>query len=168
MVIETDLDKNDVNILKELSKDLTMSYTTLSNKIGFSRAGIKTRLEKMLESGVIKNYGIVVDHKKAGYDITGVVKANIKINEKSQKGFIDDFINDRNVIGIYNNAEGNEIIIIVRCNSQLQYDNLIQRIKTSLHVKYTVSECQVDVIKEDFSSASVFPEVNNDDKSNTN
>ena len=56
----------------------------------------------------------------------------------------------------------------MRCNSQLQYDNLIQRIKTSLHVKYTVSECQVDVIKEDFSSASVFPEVNNDDKSNTN
>ena len=62
-------------------------------------------------------------------------------------GFIDDFINDRNVIGIYNNAESNEIIIIVRCNSQLQYDNLIQRIKTSLHVKYTVSECQVDVEK---------------------
>ena len=57
------LDEKDNRILELLKDHARMSWSELGNAVGLSRVAVKTRVEKLEETGIIKGYHTEIDPK---------------------------------------------------------------------------------------------------------
>jgi len=78
MHISVELDAIDEKILMELSKNSRRSYNQLANILGISPNTVLKRVKNMETRGIIKNYSLVVDRKKLGYDVTAIIEITLR------------------------------------------------------------------------------------------
>ena len=71
------LDKNDRAIIKLLQEDSSISNLDLSKKIGLSPSACLARTKNLEESGIIKQYTMIVDEKKLGLETQAFVLVNL-------------------------------------------------------------------------------------------
>jgi len=67
-----ELDEKDLKIIEILKKNSRASYGEIARRLGVSKAAVKKRLAKLVESGVIKSFTI-------DYDLGDAVKALILV-----------------------------------------------------------------------------------------
>ena len=72
------IDKIDLKLLKELSKNSRAEYKDLATRIGLSANAIKHRINNLKNSGIIQGYTISIDMKKLDYEWYNI---QIKLNE---------------------------------------------------------------------------------------
>ncbi len=75
------IDEKDQRILEELMKNSRISYSELAKIIGMSDVAVIKRIKKLEESGVIKQYTIVIDPSKLGYKLVSITGINIAPQE---------------------------------------------------------------------------------------
>jgi DNA-binding Lrp family transcriptional regulator len=61
------LDKNDLTILPTLARDCRTSYSSIGSQIGLTSKSVKTRVKKMVRSGVIEKFVVRVNPAAFGY-----------------------------------------------------------------------------------------------------
>ncbi|ASJ00218.1 HTH-type transcriptional regulator LrpA [Thermococcus gorgonarius] len=82
------LDERDKIIIEMLTKDARTPFTEIAKVLGISETAVRKRVRALEEAGIIKQYTIVVDPSKLGYNlvsITGVDTLPEKIFEVAQK-----------------------------------------------------------------------------------
>ena len=84
-------DNSDKAILRELQKDASISNLELSKKIGLSPSACLTRTKNLRESGMIKQFTILVDEKKLGMEMQAFALVNL-VNMKQET--IEAFLKD--------------------------------------------------------------------------
>jgi Lrp/AsnC family leucine-responsive transcriptional regulator len=67
------IDHVDRQILEVLAADGRTSVATLAERVGISRAGAYSRLERLRADGVIQGFAARVDHARLGLGITALV-----------------------------------------------------------------------------------------------
>lgn len=75
------IDKLDQKILNLLEKNSRFSLKEVADKTGVSAGTVTNRIKKLEKLKVIKNFTIIIDHRKLGYDIQAV----LLIETNSQK-----------------------------------------------------------------------------------
>jgi DNA-binding Lrp family transcriptional regulator len=80
------LDQLDLNILRELQKNSRITYRALGKKVNSSGNTVKTRVDKMLQAGVIRNFISLVDPRLFQYNIAFLLIPGFDINDKSEAG----------------------------------------------------------------------------------
>ncbi|MEM0016995.1 MAG: Lrp/AsnC family transcriptional regulator [Candidatus Korarchaeum sp.] len=78
------MDDLDISILSELVKDGRITVSELSKKLGVPRTTLDSRIRKLMESGFIKGFTAILDHKKIGYPITAFVLVQIRRRKPEQ------------------------------------------------------------------------------------
>ena len=73
------IDQVDIIILKELIDNSNISIPKLAKKTNLNQSFIYNRLEKLIKSGVIKQFTIKVDNKVFGYNIHAIIGFFISI-----------------------------------------------------------------------------------------
>ncbi len=68
-----DFDNIDLIILKILQKNSRISYSDIGRKTGLSPSGVRKRIMRLEDSGIIKGYTTIVDSKKIGKNITAFI-----------------------------------------------------------------------------------------------
>jgi DNA-binding Lrp family transcriptional regulator len=68
------LDDLDKSILAELEKNARETIIELARKLKVPNSTVRDRINKLEESGVIKGYTTVLDHKKMGYGIKAIIQ----------------------------------------------------------------------------------------------
>jgi len=63
----TILDKNDLTILPALARDCRTSYSSIGSQIGLTAKSVKTRVKKMVSSGVIEKFVVRVNPVAFGF-----------------------------------------------------------------------------------------------------
>ncbi len=97
--------KVDKNILELLQQDARMPLTQIAKEVGMSENGVKYRLNKLEDQGVIERYALLIDPKKVGKNVLAIF--NIEIEPKSMKKSIplltktDEFIKVYHTTGQY-------------------------------------------------------------------
>ncbi|WP_297065194.1 HTH-type transcriptional regulator LrpA, partial [Thermococcus sp.] len=89
------LDERDRIILDMLTKDARTPFTEIAKVLGISETAVRKRVKALEEAGVIKQYTIVVDPAKLGYNlvsITGIDTKPEKIFEVASKLKEFDFV----------------------------------------------------------------------------
>lgn len=89
------LDERDKIIIEMLTKDARTPFTEIAKVLGISETAVRKRVKALEEAGVIKQYTVVVDPSKLGYNlvsITGVDTLPEKIFEVAQKLKEFDFV----------------------------------------------------------------------------
>jgi len=92
------LDERDRIIIDMLTKDARTPFTEIAKVLGISETAVRKRVKALEEAGVIKQYTIVIDPSKLGYNLvslTGIDTMPEKIFEVAAKLKEFDFV--RNV-----------------------------------------------------------------------
>lgn len=71
------LDVIDMDILKILSQNGRESYIEIGKQVNLSRVSVKTRIDAMLEDGVIESFSVIINPEKTGQTVS--VFLDIKI-----------------------------------------------------------------------------------------
>ncbi|NJE85315.1 Lrp/AsnC family transcriptional regulator [Thermococcus sp. CX2] len=82
------LDERDKIIIDMLTKDARTPFTEIAKVLGISETAVRKRVRALEEAGVIRQYTIVVDPSKLGYNLvslTGVDTLPEKIFEVANK-----------------------------------------------------------------------------------
>lgn len=80
-----EIDKIDLDILKNLSSNAKISFTDLASKILVSPSTVHVRVKKMEEAGIIKNFTININYKMLDMSFTaylGVFLESSKMYDK--------------------------------------------------------------------------------------
>ena len=97
--------KVDRKILEMLQKDARVPITQIAHEVNMSENGVKYRIEKLEEKGIIKRYVILINPSKIGKKVKAIF--HIEIEPKSIKktipklNKIDEFIKVYNTTGDY-------------------------------------------------------------------
>jgi Lrp/AsnC family transcriptional regulator for asnA, asnC and gidA len=59
------IDETDAEIIEALDQDVRATYTSLAKKVGVDQVTVRRRLDKLLESGLIR-LGVLVDYSRIG------------------------------------------------------------------------------------------------------
>ena len=68
-----EIDKIDLDILKNLSSNAKISFTDLASKILVSASTVHVRVKKMEDLGIIKGSSLTLDYKMLGYNFIAYV-----------------------------------------------------------------------------------------------
>ena len=71
-------DQVDITILEALISDSRTSPTLLAKKVKKSEATVRNRIKKMVDAGIIENFGLELNAKLIGYKIVAYVGADLK------------------------------------------------------------------------------------------
>ena len=70
-LMKYEIDKIDLDILKNLSSNAKISFTDLASIILVSPSTVHVRVKKMEDAGIIKNFTINIDYSMLGFTFTG-------------------------------------------------------------------------------------------------
>lgn len=71
------IDDKDIKILDLLKSDAKLTTKQISKKILLPITTVHNRIKKLENLGVIKNYSVIIDHKKLGKSISAYILMNI-------------------------------------------------------------------------------------------
>lgn len=109
------IDQVDIIILKELIDNSNISIPKLAKKTNLNQSFIYNRLEKLIKSGVIKQFTIKVDNKVFGYNIHAIIGANI--NTRKTKEVIDNLKKIKETIGISEVSGRFDLFVRIACKN---------------------------------------------------
>jgi len=78
-----ELDDLDRRLLDLLQADARYTAIELAERLGVSDNTIHNRMERLEDVGVVEGYRAVVDHERAGFDLTFTFTCTTRINRRS-------------------------------------------------------------------------------------
>lgn len=81
MPTHLEIDNTDRQILQLLLEDATLPYTEIAKRLGVSGGTIHVRMNKLVDSGIVKGTHIEIDYAKIGYDITAFLGIYLEKSE---------------------------------------------------------------------------------------
>ena len=141
------LDKTDRLIVEVLEKDARTSLRKIAEEVGVSLGTVSNRVKRMEESGVIRNYRVILDPDKVGWGLTVVIGLQI---EKGRLIELQEKIaKDRRVTGVYDVTGDFDSMIIARARDRSDLDDLTKNVLSMDGVSRSVTHLVLNTVKED-------------------
>jgi len=106
------MDEVDFAIMEHLTRNCRMHSTEIASNLGLATSTVHKRIEKLRNSGIIKEFTIVVDPSSVGLNITTYI--GINIDPSKRIGIINKLKNVDDVLGIYELLEPYDLLVKVR------------------------------------------------------
>ena len=140
------LDPLDCRMIGLLQQDGRMSNTTMAQTLGISEYTVRTRLKRILESGIIRIVA-VANPIDLGFDISGNLKIRIDLKKTAQ--VIDKLLKIDELIWVALTTGGTDIDVDFAVRSMKELQELIfNKISKIEGVLSTETSLMVDLIKE--------------------
>ncbi|MCG6909346.1 MAG: Lrp/AsnC family transcriptional regulator [Deltaproteobacteria bacterium] len=140
------LDRLDCKLVRLLQKDGRMSNTAIAQKLGTSEATVRTRLKRILDSGIIRVVA-VGNPINLGFEVCGNLKIRIDLKKTDhvtgELAKIDELI----WIALTTGGADIDVDFAVRSMKELQ-DLIFHKISKIDGVLSTETSLMVDLIKE--------------------
>jgi DNA-binding Lrp family transcriptional regulator len=75
--LDIQLDDKDRRILNTLQKNSRTSYVNIAEELSISEATVRYRVKNLIENGVISRFTVLLNPRKIGYPITGILLVKI-------------------------------------------------------------------------------------------
>ena len=145
---QTFIDELDKEILKLLLMDSRLSYRQIAGKIGASVATVITRIKRLEENGVIKNYTATLDHEKLGFELSVAIEVTVsrgKLIEVER-----EIAKHKNVCAVYDITGLTDTLIIAKFKSRKELNDFVKRLLSMPYVERTNTHLVLNTVKEDF------------------
>lgn len=130
------LDRTDLLILDELSKNSRITMKELGEKIHLTGPATSARVAKLEESGVIEGYTIKVNQIKMGYSVHAII--HIYLKENNHQPYLS-FIKKQDEYVINNYKVSGESCYLLEC--KFPTNEILDQFLTDLsqYVRYKLS-----------------------------
>ncbi len=146
--VSISLDETDLKILSLLQENCQLSYRKLGTMLGLSGVIIASRIKTLEEKGVLKGYMVSLDPVKLGFDLTAILYIQVEGGRLGEVGA--ELSHASNVIGVYEVTGDFDIIAVAKLKDRESLNTLIKNLLITPHVKRTMTNITLNVIKEDF------------------
>jgi DNA-binding Lrp family transcriptional regulator len=141
------LDEVDRRVLEELLRDSKQSLREIAAKARVSVGTVLARVKRMEKAGVIKDYTVILDYEKLGYELTAVTEIT------ASKGKLLEV--DREIAkmpmtcAVYDITGLTDAIVIAKFKNREELSNFTKTLLTIPHVERTNTHIVLTTIKED-------------------
>jgi Lrp/AsnC family transcriptional regulator, regulator for asnA, asnC and gidA len=148
IIQKTELDITNTKILRALQENCRLSFRKIGEKMGISGVMAVSRINNLEEMGVVKGYAVILDPGKLGYDLTAIIFV------QTEGGYLKDLENKlsqmSNIIALYEITGEFDVVAIVKLKDRDSLNNLIKNLLVTPHIKKTMTDITLNVVKEDF------------------
>lgn len=117
----------DWKILAELDKDCRQSDSRIGKKVGLSQQVVSYRVNRLIDSGVIRRFYSVIDLTKIGYSIYKVF-FNLQIITKETEADIKSFVVDqKNIVWAGVLHGGWDLSLTIVAKSAKEFDTILKK-----------------------------------------
>ena len=149
--METDLtekiDDLDIRILNVLQEDCRLSFNKIARKLGISVGTAFNRVKNLEKTGVLKRYTAILDSVKLGYSLTAIIMV------QAEGTYLTDIENEiaktANVVAVYDITGDYDATVIAKFKDRAGLNAFIKNLLAIPHLKRTVTNVALNVIKED-------------------
>ncbi len=144
------LDRADLQIIKELQEDARMTLTELASRVGLSKTPCQLRMRRLEEQGYITGYTALVDHGKLGLNHIAFVQ--VTLNDTSSKA-LTAFNKAVRKIGEVEQchmiAGGYDYLLKIRTRDMVSYRTVLgEKLSTLPHVVQTSTFVVMESVKD--------------------
>jgi DNA-binding Lrp family transcriptional regulator len=143
-----ELDGTDVKILRILLSDARLSSRQIARKTGVSIGTVLSRIKKMKQTGIIKEYSAIVDHEKLGYELTVIIEMTISKGRLSE--IAKEIARVPNVCCVYNVTGLTDAMVIAKFKKREELSGFTKYLLSLPHVERTNTHVVLTTMKEDF------------------
>jgi len=143
-----ELDGTDVKILRILLSDARLSSRQIAKKTGVSIGTVLSRMKKMEQAGIIKEYSAIVDHEKLGYELTVIIEMTISKGRLSE--IAKKIAKVPNVCCVYNVTGLTDAMVIAKFKKREELSGFTKHLLSLPYVERTNTHVVLTSIKEDF------------------
>ena len=141
-------DNIDIEILKILQKDGRSSASDISKSLDLSVPAISERIKKLTEKGIIERFSAILNHKKAGLDLTAYVFIVSEHSDHYDK-FVDNANKCKAVMECHSITGSGSHILKVRVKNSQALEDLLYDIQNWPGVSRTQSNLVLSSYKEE-------------------
>ena len=135
------MEETDRAIVAALAVDGRLSYTDLAERVGLSVSAVHQRVRRLEQRGVVKGYAAQLDHDAIGLPLTAFVA--IRPLDPSQPDDAPDRLAKLPQIeSCYSVAGEDFYLLLVRVESPLALERLLQEIRSAANVTTRTGESQ--------------------------
>jgi Lrp/AsnC family transcriptional regulator, leucine-responsive regulatory protein len=127
------VEETDRAIVAALAVDGRLSYTDLAERVGLSVSAVHQRVRRLEQCGVIKGYAAQLDHDAIGLPLTAFVAIR-PIDPSQPDDAPDRLAKLPQIESCYSVAGDDFYLLLVRVESPLALERLLQEIRTAANV----------------------------------
>ena len=140
------LDDTDRSIIEVLERDARTSLRRIAEEVEVSLGTVSNRVKKLEETGVIKDYRVILDSEKVGWNLNVVIGLRI---EKGRLIEIQEKIaRDNRVYGVYDVTGEFDSMVIARARDRSDLDDLSKNVLSMDGVVRSVTHLVLNTVKE--------------------
>ena len=143
-----ELDGTDVKILRMLLSDARLSSRQIARKTGVSIGTVLSRMKKMKQAGIIKEYSAIIDHEKLGYELTVVIELTISKGRLLEVA--KEIAKVPNVCCVYNVTGLTDAMVIAKFKKREELSSFTKYLLSLPYVERTNTHIVLTTMKEDF------------------
>ena len=143
------IDKVDLKIVTLLQEDSRQSFNRIANKLGISVGTAYNRVKNLKATGVLKSYTILLDPVKLGYSLTAIIL--VQAEGKYLLEVENEIAKTANVVAVYDIMGDYDAAVVARFKDRLNLNSFIKDLLAIPHVKRTVTNVALNIIKEDYN-----------------
>ena len=142
-----EIDNLDIDILSILMNDATTAYTEIAKELIVSGGTVHVRMKKLADMGIIRGSHLIIDPRKAGYDITAFL--GIYLEKGSlYKDAVDQLSKIKEVVELHYTTGAYSMFAKITCrdtdhlrhvlNEEIQAVKGIQRTETLISLEESI------------------------------
>ena len=140
------LDDTDRSIIEVLERDARTSLRRIAEEVDVSLGTVSNRVKKLEENGVIKDYRVILNSEKVGWNLNVVLGLRI---EKGRLIEIQEKIaRDNRVYGVYDVTGEFDSMVIARARDRSDLDDLSKNVLSMDGVVRSVTHLVLNTVKE--------------------
>ncbi len=132
------MDSIDRQIVARLVADARSSYAEIGGVVGLSAPAVKRRVDKLLESGVLRGFTAVVDPGALGWGTEAFVEVHCRGNVAPTR-LRDGLLSLPEVVAAYTVSGAADAIVHLRASGIAHLEAALERLRTVDFVDRTVS-----------------------------
>ena len=140
------LDDTDRRIIEVLERDARTSLRGIAEEVGVSLGTVSNRVKKVEDNEVIKDYRVILDSEKVGWNL------NVVIGLRIQKGRLieiqEKIARDNRVYGVYDVTGEFDSMVIARAVDRSDLDDLSKNVLSMDGVVRSVTHLVLNTVKE--------------------
>lgn len=141
------LDNIDTRILDLLQENGRATASEIAKQVELSVPAVGERIKKLSESGIIRRFSTVLDHKKAGLDLTAFVFIVSEHSDHYEK-FVEKAQSHRSILECHSIMGQGSHILKVRAKNSQALEDLLYEIQNWPGVSRTQSNLVLSSYKE--------------------
>lgn len=128
------LDYVNYKIIDVLSKNSSLPFVELAKQIGISDATVHTRVKKMISTGIIKKFSVIIDNNLVGYDHLAFIMVKLENGKTDEAVAILEEIEQ--ILEIHEIYDKFDLLVKIRSKSlENMRDIIVNKILSITEVK---------------------------------